>query len=210
MTQHLILHKIYIWLRAVLLATGFILFGVSFLSAITPAHAQQGATFTTQVRRDIKAPDVPLTTQHKLATTMKQEMETKATEPQVVNFVFTTCSTICSTQTASLAVLQKKLIAAKEPAKFMSFTIDPDNDTPDQLLKFAKQFDIAQDSWRFYTGKYNDMLKPQQAFDVYRGAKVNHPPVVLMRKNAQSPWVRVEGFPTPDELHKLYRSLPQS
>ncbi len=171
------------------------------------AHAQHAATFTTAIKRDISAPDVPLITSAKQSTSLKRELE--APQPQVVNFVFTTCSTICSTQTATLASLQKKLTSAKLPAKFMSFTIDPDNDTPEQLVKFSKQFGIT-DNWSFFTGRYDDMLKPQQAFDVYRGAKVNHPPVIVMRRSASSPWVRIEGFPSADELLQVYRSLPVS
>jgi protein SCO1 len=200
-----ILHWIYSCSRHITLESNVVLVAVCALTA--PAYAQHAATFTTSVRRDITAPDVPLITSAKQSTTLKRELE--AAQPQVVNFVFTTCSTICSTQTATLAVLQKKLIATKLPAKFMSFTIDPDNDTPEQLVKFSKQFGITE-SWSFFTGRYDDMIKPQKAFDVYRGAKVNHPPVVLLRKSATSPWVRIEGFPTPDELLQVYRTLPVS
>jgi protein SCO1 len=205
-----ILGRLLVWFRSYMLAIWLIILGVfALLGMLMPAHAQHTATFTTAVRRDIKPADIPLVTSNKQSTQLKRELE--APQPQVVNFVFTTCSTICSTQTATLAVFHKKLAAQKSAAKFMSFTIDPDNDTPEQLTKFAQQFGIAKEGdWRFYTGRYDDMLKPQQAFDVYRGAKVNHPPVILMRKSASSPWVRVEGFPTPDELLQVYRSLPLS
>lgn len=202
-----ILVNIYSTMRTYFALSSIVLLTVCTFFVSTPAYAQHAATFTSTIRRDIKPADVPLQTSTKQATSLKHELE--AAEPQVVNFVFTTCSTICSTQTATLAVLQKKLQSAKQPAKFMSFTIDPDNDTPDQLAKFSKQFGITQ-GWSFFTGRYDDMIKPQQAFDVYRGAKVNHPPVVLLRKSATSPWVRIEGFPTPDELMQVYRTLPIS
>jgi protein SCO1 len=165
--------------------------------------------FTTSIKRDITAPDIALITQGKQATRLAQEFQVM--QPQVVNFVFTTCSTICSTQTATLASFQKKLSAAKQSVKFMSFTIDPDNDTPEQLSKFAQQFGINDSpNWRFFTGRFDDMIKPQQAFNVYRGSKASHPPVVMLRKNEKSPWVRVEGFPSADDLLRVYRSLPQT
>lgn len=201
-------------LRLIIRATTTIMVGVSALFAPALTHAQaaqshSGVNFITTIKRDIKAPDIRLVTQSKQTTTLPKELE--ATQPQVVNFVFTTCSTICSTQTATLAAFQKKLALQKQTPKFMSFTIDPDNDTPEQLAKFALQFGIKSDgNWRFYTGRFDDMLKPQQAFEVYRGTKMNHPPVIMLRKSATSPWVRVEGFPSPDELLQIYRTLPQA
>jgi protein SCO1/2 len=130
-----------------------------------------------------------------------------ADAPQIVNFIYTTCSTICSTQTATLAELQRRLDARGERARFVSFTIDPDNDTPQRLGAFARQFSIEHD-WDFYSGDYDELLRVQQAFDVYRGSKVNHPPVVLMRRSRAAPWVRVEGFATASELLAIFQRLP--
>lgn len=212
-----ILNRVVFCKQLILLANSLLLLIVCSFNA----HAHEGhdeaehapkkgqAAYTTSIKRNIDAPDVAMMTQAKVATSLKQELQ--AAQPQVVNFVFTTCSTICSTQTATLASFQKKLNTAKLGAKFMSFTIDPDNDTPEQLAKFAQQFGIGDKSnWQFFTGKFDDMLKPQQAFEVYRGSKASHPPVVVMRKSAASPWVRVEGFPSVDDLLRVYRSLPQS
>ncbi|GAB4482230.1 MAG: SCO family protein [Burkholderiaceae bacterium] len=130
-----------------------------------------------------------------------------ADAPQIVNFVYTTCSTICSTQTATLAELQRRLVARGARARFVSFTIDPDNDTPQRLAEFARRFAIERD-WDFYSGDFDELLRVQQAFDVYRGSKANHPPVVLMRRSRGAPWVRVEGFPTAADLLALYERLP--
>ena len=48
----------------------------------------------------------------------------------------------------------------------------------------------------------------QKHFDVYRGSKASHPPVLLMRRSARAPWLRVEGFPDAAELVALIESLP--
>jgi protein SCO1/2 len=130
-----------------------------------------------------------------------------ADTPQIVNFVYTTCSTICSTQTATLAELQRRLDSHGERARFASFTIDPDNDTPQRLAEFARRFGIDHD-WDFYSGDFDELLRVQKAFDVYRGSKASHPPVVLMRRSRAAPWVRVEGFATATELLAVYRRLP--
>ena len=47
----------------------------------------------------------------------------------------------------------------------------------------------------------------QRAFDVYRGDKMSHTAVTLMRAAPGKPWLRIEGFVTPDDLLRDYRSL---
>lgn len=126
----------------------------------------------------------------------------------MLNFVFTTCSTICSTQTAVLAEFQRRLLAAGKRARFVTVTIDPDNDTPERLAAFARQFDIQRD-WSFFTGEFDDLIRVQQAFDVYRGAKAAHPPVVLLKRANESNWVRIEGMAAPSDLLAVF-DLPGS
>jgi protein SCO1 len=188
-------------------------FGACLGALVGPVRARaaepgaEHSTFSVLTRRDVRPPDIALTTMTRRTTTWRQELE--RAEPVVVNFVFTTCSTICSTQTATLAALQRQLRAAARPARFFSFTIDPDNDTPEQLARFAKQFGVA-DGWEFYTGRFDDLLAQQRAFDVYRGAKAGHPPVVMMRRDRTGPWVRIEGHPSPHELQRVFERLPSS
>jgi protein SCO1/2 len=121
----------------------------------------------------------------------------------LLNFVFTTCSTICSTQTAVLSETQRRLLASGRRARFVTVTIDPDNDTPERLAAFARQFDITRD-WSFLTGSFDDLVRVQEAFNVYRGAKAAHPPVVIVRLAKGAAWVRVEGIASPTDLLAVF------
>ncbi|MFN3565482.1 MAG: SCO family protein [Burkholderiaceae bacterium] len=165
--------------------------------------ATAGLSVSTQARYTVPAARVVDTRGRSMRLPGPLDTDT----PQIVNFIYTTCSTICSTQTATLAELQRLLAAHGERARFTSFTIDPDNDTPQRLAEFARRFDIDRD-WDFYSGDFDELLRVQQAFDVYRGSKASHPPVVLMRRSRAAPWVRVEGFATANELLAVYRRLP--
>ena len=49
----------------------------------------------------------------------------------------------------------------------------------------------------------------QLAFDSYRGDKMNHEPLTLMRPAPGKPWVRIDGFASPDELAREYRKVVQ-
>src|SRR5690242_8039438 len=56
-----------------------------------------------------------------------------------VNFMFTTCTTICSPMTANLARVQKKLLARGEKnVHLISVSVDPEGDTPDKLKKIGR------------------------------------------------------------------------
>ncbi len=173
------------------------------------AHATREATAasSTQVHRAGvgPVPAVALRTMTGEARSLDRELASDV--PLVLNFVFTTCSTSCSLQTAVLAQVQRDWSASGRRLQLASITIDPDNDTPEQLRRFAASHKVAP-GWQFYTGRFDDLLRVQKHFDVYRGSKAAHPPVLLLRRHARAPWVRVEGFPQPAEVAALIESLP--
>ncbi len=70
----------------------------------------------------------------------------------IAAFFFTRCPTICPRITRRMRALQAE---ASEPASrisFVSFSVDPDNDTPPVLLAYAKQYSADLRSWSFLTG----------------------------------------------------------
>ena len=66
----------------------------------------------------------------------------------VANFFFTRCGGICPTMTARLVRLRREV--APE-VTFVSFTVDPDHDTAQELERYARQFGIGP-GWLFVTG----------------------------------------------------------
>jgi len=65
----------------------------------------------------------------------------------------------------------------------------------------------AGPQWQHYTGTLHDSLAAQQAFGAYRGDKMGHAPLTLLRAAPGEPWTRIEGFVTPGELLHHYRRL---
>jgi len=149
-------------------------------------------------------PDVPVISMTGQAMRLGRALD--AGVPLLLNFVFTTCSTTCSMQTAVLADLQRQCAEQGRPVRLVSVTIDPDNDTPEQLQRFSKAFQIRP-GWQFLTGRFDDLLRVQRHFDVYRGSKVAHPPVVLLRAGVSSGWLRVEGLASSADLMFALHSL---
>ena len=69
--------------------------------------------------------------------------------PWIASFIFTSCQGPCPVITARLSRMQKDL-AGK--ASLVSFTVDPDTDTPEILAAYARKFGAEKGLWRFATG----------------------------------------------------------
>jgi protein SCO1/2 len=92
----------------------------------------------------------------------------------VANFVFTTCTDICPLLTATMAQVRDQLKQAKllgEKVAIVSFSVDPEHDTPDALRVYGERFGAVPTEWRFLTGD-------RQAIDdlLIGGFKVGRPP----------------------------------
>ncbi|HEX3776734.1 MAG TPA: SCO family protein [Polyangiaceae bacterium] len=68
----------------------------------------------------------------------------------VADFFFTHCPTICPRITRRMRSLQ--IAAADQPITFVSFSVDPENDTPPVLSAYAKQYGADLRNWSFVTG----------------------------------------------------------
>jgi len=126
--------------------------------------------------------------------------------PVLLNFIFTTCSSICPLTSRTLEEFQDKLGPEAAKVHMMSISIDPEQDTPARLTEYARKFHAGPE-WQYYTGTVAASVAAQRAFDVYRGEKMSHTPVTLLRSTPGKPWLRIEGFITPDELVDDYQKL---
>jgi protein SCO1/2 len=86
----------------------------------------------------------------------------------VADFVFTTCPGACPKMTMRMSGLQRSV--PTKDVHFVSFTVDPERDTPEVLKKYADGFDADPARWHFLTG-------PKPAlFDVAAGMKLTAAP----------------------------------
>jgi len=72
----------------------------------------------------------------------------------VADFIFTRCAGVCPLLTQKMADLEKSL--SQEPdLRFISFTVDPETDTPQKLSAYAHLFHADSRRWFFLTGPVN-------------------------------------------------------
>lgn len=70
----------------------------------------------------------------------------------ITKFFFANCPTICPPMTTSMHQLNKDLSEFEEDITFLSFSIDPERDTPSNLRKYIDNHGITADNWYFLTG----------------------------------------------------------
>ncbi|MDZ5474173.1 SCO family protein [Bacillus sp. 31A1R] len=70
----------------------------------------------------------------------------------VADFIFTNCETVCSPMTANMVDLQEKLKEEGLDVEIISFSVDPEMDTPEMLKEYAIKFDADLSSWNLLTG----------------------------------------------------------
>ena len=126
-------------------------------------------------------------------------------DPVMLNFIFTTCTTICPVMTKVFADARTILGHEADKLRMVSISIDPENDTSAQLHAYARKFG-ADSHWTFLTGRVPDVAAVQRAFDAYDSDKMNHQPLTLLRATPGGKWLRIDGFATPEQLAGEYRA----
>jgi protein SCO1 len=123
-----------------------------------------------------------------------------------INFIFTTCQTICPLLGANFAKVNQLL--GKDADKFLliSISVDPVNDTPANLRAYASRFGSAP-AWRLVTGEKRNVDEVLRALGAYTADKIAHTPEVLIG-NGQSPWIRADGLGAPARIVELLRNVP--
>ncbi len=81
----------------------------------------------------------------------------------IANFFFTNCPNICPVMTKNISYLQSNLKVYPN-IKFVSYTVDPVNDTPERFLEYIeemrmKNINIDLKNWDFLTGEKDEIYK---------------------------------------------------
>jgi protein SCO1 len=69
----------------------------------------------------------------------------------IADFIFTRCAGICPLMSGKMAKIQKEL-KASPGIRFVSFSVDPEYDTPEVLKRYAERYQADAERWFFLTG----------------------------------------------------------
>jgi protein SCO1/2 len=119
-----------------------------------------------------------------------------------INFIFTTCTTICPPLTATFRRVQSELGEhVGRDIELISVSVDPATDTPERLFDFAAKFK-AGPGWTFVTGDQAEIDSLLRAFGVAVANKNDHTPTILIGNDATGYWTRAYGLASPATLVK--------
>jgi protein SCO1/2 len=131
---------------------------------------------------------------------------TESGKPVIVNFIYTTCTTICPVLSASFSNLRKELGPDLERVQFISISIDPEHDRPEQMKKYLARF-TSKKGWDFLTGSREEINRVLKAFDATITDKMSHEPLYLLHGPQSDDWVRIKGLTWSADLMNELRSV---
>jgi cytochrome oxidase Cu insertion factor (SCO1/SenC/PrrC family)/DNA-binding beta-propeller fold protein YncE len=121
----------------------------------------------------------------------------------VINFIFTTCTTICPPLGATFARLQKELgDKVGRDVRFISISVDPATDTPERLKAWGAKFK-AGDGWTFVTGDKPKVDELLNALGASSARREDHSPTILIGNDAHGVWTRTYGLSNVSQIVEL-------
>lgn len=75
----------------------------------------------------------------------------------IADFIFTTCPTVCPKLTQRMTEIQRRGRNLGDALHLVTFTVDPENDTPEVLAVYAATHHLNQHRWTFLTGPLGDV-----------------------------------------------------
>ena len=179
---------------------------VSCVMPTIAAWADTAASYTKTIEHyDI--PDVVLTNQDGAKVKLRTLLNNK--KPVMVDFIYTTCTTICPVLSANFTNFQRKMGKDAGEAQLVSISIDPENDTPAAMKKYLGRY-RAKPGWEFLTGTKGDIehvIRAFRALSVFSYNKMDHYPLIIMKSPSRDDWVRIYGLIGTTELMREYEEV---
>ena len=169
---------------------------------LLPAAAQEPVRVAPA--NQISIPDVPLLNEQGRTIRFRELLSAPVV---VVNFIFTTCTTICLPLGANFASLGRELGSrAGTDVQLISVSVDPATDTPQRLRTWAAQFRPGP-GWSLVTGSKPNVDALLRGLRVYTADKVSHTPMILIGRPATGEWIRTNGLAKPAVLAQIVNDV---
>ena len=126
-----------------------------------------------------------------------------------INFMFTTCTTICPPLGVTFAKVQKELGAGVgNDILLISVSVDPVTDLPPRMKAYLSKFG-ARPGWVFVGGAKTDVDDLLRALGAYVSDKNDHTPMILIGNEKAGYWTRAFGLAPAGKLASLIEEARQ-
>lgn len=122
----------------------------------------------------------------------------------IVDFIYTSCTTICPITSAIFGDVQERLIEKLgeqfgRDVKLVTLTVDPATDTPERLKDYAGNFG-SPTGWLWLTGDKPKVDKVLAGFGAYAADFTRHAGAILIGDAHSGDWTRFYGLPDPPDI----------
>ena len=126
-----------------------------------------------------------------------------------INFMFTTCTTICPPLAVTFARVQQEMgTAVGNDVLLISVSVDPVTDVPPRMKAYMTKFG-ARPGWLFVGGSKPDIDALLGALGAYVSDKNDHTPMMLIGNEKANVWTRAFGLAPAGKLASLINEARQ-
>lgn len=100
----------------------------------------------------------------------------------IASFVFTSCDEQCPRIGAQLKKIQTALYS-KENIRLVTFSVDPNRDTPERMREFGERFGVRTNRWALLTGEKEEIDRVLGDFQLSGGEVPNMPKGMITHSN---------------------------
>ena len=124
-----------------------------------------------------------------------------------INFIFTSCTTICPPLAATFARVQKDMgEKVGRDVHFISISVDPLTDTPERLKAWGEKFK-AGPGWTFVTGNKEQIDNLLNALGASVSRREDHSPTIIVGNDVKGVWTRTYGLTRTTQLEGLIMNV---
>jgi protein SCO1/2 len=124
-----------------------------------------------------------------------------------INFIYTSCTTVCPLLSATFKSLQGKLGGhLGKDVRLISISLDPATDTPARLKDSAVRFK-AKPGWVWLTGNKPEVDLVLKGLGTSSASFAEHAPLVVVGDGRRGQWNRFYGLTGPEQIRQKVEEL---
>jgi protein SCO1 len=156
-------------------------------------------------RQPMSIPDTPVIDQH--GRPLRFNSDLVKGRVVAINFIFTTCRTICPTQSIVFGQLQR--LTGDRDVQLISISLDSVNDRPEQLNAWARRYG-AGPNWTLVTGEKSDIDGLLKSLSVFTPDKNSHSPLTLVGDDRTGTWRRFSGIAPAESIRDAIAAVARA
>jgi len=142
-------------------------------------------------------PDLVLINQDGQKVRLKRLVESG--DPVVLNFIYTSCTTICPVLSTGFTNLQTRVGGDPRKVRLISITIDPRKDTPKAMKAYLQRY-RAKANWDFLTGTKEEVEQAMHGFNTFIPDTSSMVPLTFIYMRREKKWTRIFGVMSSSEF----------